>query len=117
MKNKPVRIQYTKTFENLLNDLINHLGKHSNEEQVILRLESFIERFESLVSFTPKAAPISPYLLELGVILFREFTADNFRLLYRIIEEKGSRMIIADVIISQKQDIPKVLINYCLLYK
>lgn len=117
MINNEVRIEYTETFNNLLNDLIDHLSPYSSEEQIIIRVENFIERFESLVSFTSTAAPISQPLLELGVRTFREFTADDFRLLYRIKEEENSLRIIGDVIISQKQDIQQLLINYCLLHK
>ena len=112
-----VRIEYTETFNNLLNDLIDHLSPYSSEEQVIIRIEGFIERFESLVSFTSTDAPTSQPLLEFGVRTFREFTADDFRLLYRIKEEKNNVRIIGDVIISQKQDIQQLLINYCLLHK
>ena len=100
-----------------MNDLIAHLSPYSNEEQVIIRIEDFIERFENLVSFNSAAPPISQPLLTLGVRAFREFTADNFRLLYRIKEEENSIRIIGDVIISQKQDIQQLLINYCLLHK
>ena len=117
MKNNEVQIEYTETFYNLLNDLIAHLSPYSSEEQVIIRVEDFIERFESLVSFNSAAPPISQPLLELGVRTFREFTADNFRLLYRINEEENIIRIIGDVIISQKQDIQQLLINYCLLHK
>jgi len=117
MKNNEVRIEYTETFYNLLNDLIAHLSPYSSEEQVIIRVEDFIERFESLVSFNSAAPPISQPLLELGVRTFREFTADNFRLLYRINEEENIIRIIGDVIISQKQDTQQLLINYCLLHK
>lgn len=117
MKNNGVRIEYTETFYNLLNDLIDHLSPYSSEEQVIIRIEDFIDRFENLVSFNSAASPVSQPLLELGVVTFREFTADNFRLLYRIKEEENSLRIIGDVIISQKQNIQQLLINYCLLYK
>ncbi len=117
MINNEVQIQYTETFNNLLNDLIDHLSPYSSEEQVIIRVEDFIERFESLVSYTSTAAPISQPLLELGVRSFREFTADDFRLIYRIKEQENSVSIICDVIISQKQDIQQLLINYCLLHK
>jgi len=117
MINNEVRIEYTETFNNLLNDLIDHLSPYSSEEQVIIRVEDFIERFENLVNFNSAAPPISQPLLELGVRTFREFTADNFRLLYRINEEENIIRIIGDVIISQKQDIQQLLINYCLLHK
>lgn len=117
MKNSDVRIEYTETFFNLLNDLIAHLSPYSSEEQVIIRIESFIERFENLVNFDSTATPISQPLLALGVHTFREFTADNFRLLYRISHEENIVKITCDVIISQKQNIQQLLINYCLLHK
>tara|TARA_R110001592_G_scaffold81338_6_gene241486 strand:+ start:1494 stop:1796 length:303 start_codon:yes stop_codon:yes gene_type:complete len=100
-----------------LNDLIDHLSPYSSEEQGVICIEDFIKRFESLVSFTSTAAPISQSLLDLGVRTFREFTANDFRLLYQIKKEENSIKIIGDVIISQKQDIQQLLINYCLLHK
>ena len=100
-----------------MNDLIDHLSPYSSEEQDVICIEDFIERFESLVSFTSTAAPIFQSLLDLGVRTFREFTANDFRLLYQIKKEENSIKIIGDVIISQKQDIQQLLINYCLLHK
>jgi len=43
MINDEVRIEYTETFNNLLNDLIDHLSPYSSEAQVIIRVENFIE--------------------------------------------------------------------------
>jgi hypothetical protein len=113
MKKNEIRIEYTETFNNLLNDLIDHLNPNSSEEQVIIR----IARSESLGSFTSTTAPISQPLLELGVSTYREFTLDYFRLLYRIHKEEGIVRIIDDVMISQKQDKQQLLINNCLLHK
>ena len=70
-----------------MNDL-DHLSPYSSKEQVIIRVDHFIERFESLVSLTSTVWPISQPLLEIGVGTFRKFTTDDFRILYRIKEEK-----------------------------
>ena len=115
--NRRVAIEYSQTFENLLNDLINYLSQFSDEEQVIIRIETCIERFEKLASYTPEAAPISHSLLELGVTQFREFTLDDFRLVYRVINDDDATRVIGDLIVSQKQDLQQLLINYCLLHK
>lgn len=117
MTNKLTSIEYTYTFENILNDLINHLSQFSTEELVILRIEKFIERFEKLVIFTPTANPISHSLLDLGVVQFREFSADEFRLLYRVLDDGNNVRVIGDLITSQKQDLQQLLVNYCLLHK
>lgn len=114
---KTVQIKYTETFDNLANNVIDHLASYSDEEHALNRVELFIERFENLISFTPNAAPISQSLLELGVTTFREFTADGFRLLYRIIETDHTTIIQCDAILTQRQDIQQTLINYCLIYK
>jgi len=47
-----IRIEYTETFNNLLNDLTDHLSPYSSEEQVIIRNENFIDRFENLIVTT-----------------------------------------------------------------
>lgn len=104
-------IVYTETFEKLLDHLINYLADFSDEASVIDRIELFIERFELMISVDPLAASVSPSLLELGVTQFREFHAEQFRIIYRV---KADRVVV-DLIAQQHQDLENLLIQYCLL--
>ncbi|MEI8593344.1 type II toxin-antitoxin system RelE/ParE family toxin [Photobacterium sp. Hal280] len=114
---KPVQINYTDTFANTFDDVIDHLAPHTSESQVLKRLEKTIDKFENLVGSTPFAAPISQTLLDLGITLFREYNNDGFRLLYRVIETPENTIIFGDVFLTQKQNTEQALINYCLLHK
>jgi hypothetical protein len=99
----------------LLDNLITYLAEFSSETEVITRIENLLERFESILSVDPFAVARSPSLVELGVVDFREFHLDSFRLIFRINENNHS--IIVDVISQQKQNLEQLLIQYCLLKK
>lgn len=114
---KKIEIQYTETFYNIIDNLINHLAPYSNELSVINRIESFIEKFEDRTHSEPLSCQVSMQLLEVGIINFREYNFDKFRLLYRVIETNESFIVIGDAFILQKQDIQKLLIDYCLIYR
>ncbi|WP_286295423.1 plasmid stabilization protein [Vibrio apostichopi] len=45
-------IEYTDTFEQLLDALINYLSDYSSEVAVIERIEALLDRFEALVLIT-----------------------------------------------------------------
>lgn len=108
-----IEVVYTQTFERLLDYLISYLSDFSDEVSVIERVEEVIERFESIISVDPFAVSVSTSLLELGITDFREFHANNFRILYRIKDER----VVVDLIAQQKQDLEQLLVHYCLLLK
>ncbi|CAH7397078.1 conserved hypothetical protein [Vibrio chagasii] len=112
-------IEYTDTFDQLLDALINYLSDYSSEGAVIERIEALLDRFEALVSDNPHAANIAPSLIDLGVKSFREFHLDSFRIIYRTLPSahpKETRVIV-DVIALQKQNLEQLLIQHCILYK
>lgn len=111
-----IAIEYTETFEILLDQLIGYLADYSNEVAVIEKIEHVIDRFEKVVALDPLACCASPSLLELGVAEFREFHGDGLRIIYRI-HPLQKTTIVADVIAQQKQDLEALLIQYCLLYR
>ncbi len=117
--NKNVRIEYSETFENLSNDLIDHLSQYSSEIKAITDVQNFIAKFESVVESHPYFCPQSQQLLNIGVSLFREYNSPKFkfRLLYRVMEDGNELVIIGDALLSQKQDLQQVLVDYCLLHK
>ncbi|GAA0856864.1 type II toxin-antitoxin system RelE/ParE family toxin [Aliiglaciecola litoralis] len=108
-------ITYAATFYNLINLSVDYLTRFSTEKQVIENIIDAIERFEKMVSDNPKSAPISPYLSSLGMMNYREFTANDFRILYRVEDEPYSIKVV--FFCSQKQDLTRLLVDYCLLYK
>ena len=114
---KKIEVQYTETFYNITDNLINHLSPYSSESATISRIESYIEKFERRVLSELFSCQISLQLLELGVIAFREYNFDELRLLYRAFETEDKIMVIGDALILQKQDIQKLLIDHCLIYR
>ncbi|CAH0529952.1 type II toxin-antitoxin system RelE/ParE family toxin [Vibrio hippocampi] len=108
-------IIYTETFEILLDKLIIYLSDFASEAEVIERIERLINRFEKIITVDAHAVGVSPSLLELGVINYREFHADTFKIIYRIDPTKNDRVIV-DVIAQQKQNLEALLIQYCLLH-
>lgn len=116
MMNNRVAIEYTETFEILLDQLIGYLADYSSEVVVIEKIEQLIERFEKVVTLDPEAVSVSPSLLELGIVTFREFHAGIFRIIYRLHPTK-EQTIVVDLIALQKQDLEALLVQYCLLYR
>ncbi len=114
---KNIEIQYTETFYSVTDNLINHLSLYSNELGVINRIERFIEKFEEKTCSEPFSCQVSMQLLEVGVTTFREYNVDKLCLLYRVIETDEKIIVIGDALILQKQDIQKLLIDYCLIYR
>lgn len=108
-----IEIRYTRTFSNTLDALIDHLSCHSSELQALHKVENFIENFENRVFVAPLSCQISPQLIEVGVNSFREYNFDGLRIIYRA----TNSLIIGDLILSQKQNIQRSLIEYCLIYK
>ncbi len=114
---KKIEIQYTETFYNIIDNLINHLAPYSSELGVLNRVESFIEKFEERTLSEPFSCQVSIQLLDVGITTFREYNFDKLRLLYRAIETDEKIIVIGDALILQKQDIQKLLIDYCLIYR
>ncbi len=106
-------IIYTDVFISQLDLLINYLSDFNDEVTVIDRVVEFVERFEKVVELDPLAAPISQSLIELGITRYREFNADGLRLIYSFDREIVNMFLIS----QQKQDLEKLLVDYCLIYK
>ncbi|MCE2573061.1 type II toxin-antitoxin system RelE/ParE family toxin [Motilimonas eburnea] len=114
--NQEVRIEYTETFEQLTNNLISFMAHHMEEDKAIEKILATIEHFEDLVKENPLAAPLSLTLLDLGIKTLREYKYNGLRILYKI-KEQEMTTIQCSVIISQRQDIERVLVDHCILYK
>ncbi|MCG9657627.1 type II toxin-antitoxin system RelE/ParE family toxin [Vibrio mediterranei] len=117
-KKQTLTIDYTDTFEQLLDQLIAYLRDFSSELAVIERIEALLDRFESQVTFDPLSVAVCPSLLELGVAQFREFHADGFRVIFRVFElPTGGSRVVVDVIAQQQQNLEHLLVQHCLLHR
>ena len=113
---KATRIVYTKSFENQANDLNNHLSYYTNTDATD-KVVAIIERFESKVKVMPLSCPESQILTEYGVYGFREYINDGVRIFYRIDDRSNPCVVEAHIMLSQKQDVPSALIDYCLRHR
>lgn len=104
------------TFENTTFDLIDYFSQWNDENKVIERVEKLIEQFESTVLDNPEMYPICQDIREFfGVADYRIFKSNGLKIVYRY---DVSRMVVyAMLMLSDKQDMQKTLIDYCIVHK
>lgn len=95
-----------------LEDQIHHLADHTNQQNALARITGLIEAVESQPS-APLAFPVSRQASELGVLHYREFNHDGFRVFYEI--KAAEQAVVVLLVLRQKQSVEKALIRYCLL--
>ncbi|GAD28845.1 type II toxin-antitoxin system RelE/ParE family toxin [Photobacterium leiognathi] len=106
----------TNTFENTTFALIDYFTQWSDEVKVVERVEKLIERFESTVLDNPEMYPICHDIREFfGMIEYRVFKSDGLKIVYRY--DAVNNIVYAMLMLSDKQDMQKTLIDYCLVYK
>ncbi|OCH63713.1 type II toxin-antitoxin system RelE/ParE family toxin [Vibrio splendidus] len=106
-------IQYTETFENSLNDSIDHLTQWNDEKSVLEGIESLLDVFEENVSKNPNMYSRCSELVGLGITNIREFKKSGFRLFYEV----NNGTVVGLVLLRQKQDISMALVDYCIIHK
>ena len=109
-----ISIQYTETFENSLNDSIDHLCQWDEENRVIEGIESLLDTFEENISQNPLMYSRCAELVALGVTNIREYKKSGFRLLYEVHDNKT---VYGLILLRQRQDISIALIDYCIIHK
>lgn len=106
----------TNTFENTTFALIDYFTQWCDEVKVVERVEKLIERFESTVLDNPEMYPICHDIREFfGMIEYRVFKSDGLKIVYRY--DAVNNIVYAMLMLSDKQDMQKTLIDYCLVYK
>jgi len=108
-------ILYTETCYNTIDDRINYFSQWNDENAVIERIEELISRFENNVSDNPEIYSRCRELSEFGITDIRQFSADGFRVLYEYNETLNKITVL--LLLSDKQDLQKTLVDYCLIYK
>lgn len=108
-------IVYTETFENMTGDQIDYLSLWSDEDVVVGRVQSLIDKFENNVTGNPEICPPCYELTTLGVYNIRQFSFDGFKLLYEYHEHIDT--VTALVLVRDRQDLQSALVDYCLIHK
>ncbi|WP_318491913.1 type II toxin-antitoxin system RelE/ParE family toxin [Photobacterium leiognathi] len=106
---------YTDTFYNTVDERINHLSQWNDKNTVIDQIQALIGKFEDNVTANPTMYAISPELLDIGHSGVRVFKHDGFKVFYK--HDDGDNTIHALLLISDKQDLVKSLIEHCLIYR
>jgi len=96
-----------------LEDQVHHLADHSNQQNALAKIAGLIDAIESQLPAAPLAFPVSRQASELGVLHYREFNHDGFRVFYEI--KTTERAVVVLLVLRQKQSVEKALIRYCLL--
>ena len=108
-------IVYTEAFENMVDDQINHLSLWSEENVVVERIETLVEKFESNITDNPEIYPPYHELTTLGIYNIRQFSFDGFKLLYEYHDHIDTATTL--VLVRDRQDLQSMLVDYCLIYK
>ena len=96
-----------------LEDQVHHLTDHSNQQNALAKIAGLIDAIESQLPAAPLAFPVSRQASELGVLHYREFNHDGFRVFYEI--KTTEQAVVVLLVLRQKQSVEKALIRYCLL--
>ncbi|EJG0703743.1 TPA: type II toxin-antitoxin system RelE/ParE family toxin [Vibrio parahaemolyticus] len=107
-------IIYTDTFGNTADERIDYLSQWTPTPQVVEKVETLIETFEQNVIYNPVMYPACYELTSLGVYHFCQFSFDGFKIIYQYDEEANK--IYALVLISDRQDLQKTLVDYCIRF-
>jgi hypothetical protein len=111
-------IEYTNSFDNCTELAIAHFSRWNSELSVIEKIEDTVNIFENAVGSNPLIYPISQIIFNvLGVSSVREANIKGYRLLYEIHERAGDKIVVASILISQRQSVTEQLTKHCLMYR
>jgi plasmid stabilization system protein ParE len=110
---KTIKIAYATTAEESLISQIHHLAPYLGVEQAQAKLVSLIGTLEKCLKAHPLAAPVCQQAALLGISHYRELNVDEYRILYSY--DEVAQLLVAALILRQRQSIEEQLINYCLM--
>ncbi|MCC8380334.1 type II toxin-antitoxin system RelE/ParE family toxin [Xenorhabdus sp. PB30.3] len=110
-----ILIKYTETFKHSLREVASFL--RAKELEPLPIIHKALDEFEHKVKFSPACCQISPELAKLGVTSYRECNTHNgYRMIYSIDAYESSDIVIAHVILHQRQDIQALLFDRVITY-
>lgn len=107
-----MKVTYTRTFDATIHRSVDYLLAHTefNEEEAIARLTAVTQSFEKRMSEQPLSCQRCRETEKLGVLSFREYHKDDYRVIYMTTADE----VIALLFLHQKQNIQKALVDHCL---
>lgn len=106
-------LRFTECAALSLEDQIHHLADHIDQQNALAKITVLIAAIEIQLPTAPLAFPISRQASELGVLHYREFNHEGFRVFYEI--KAAEEAVVVLLVLRQKQSVEKALIRHCLL--
>ena len=111
---KKTEIEFSTTAEHSIKELRRNIrerqGKDVADDFSVSLVKSIIER----LSAHPLSCPPSSQAAELGVLQYREYVKDGFRVFYEYFPEED--LVVVGLVISDRQSLERLLVKYCLLW-
>ncbi|MCO7557794.1 type II toxin-antitoxin system RelE/ParE family toxin [Metapseudomonas otitidis] len=111
---KKIEVVFTSTGElsakKLRHNLVQRRGKPVANQLVNKLIQSIMDR----LSEHPLSCPVSPQASQLGVLHYREYNTDGYRVLYEYFPEE--HLVTVALVLSQQQSVEQMLTDYCLLW-
>ncbi len=106
-------LRFTECAALSLEDQIHHLADHTGQQNALAKITTLIAAIETQLPTAPLAFPISRQASELGVLHYREFNHEGFRVFYEI--KAAEEAVVVLLVLRQKQSVEKALVRHCLL--
>lgn len=106
-----MEIRFAKSFYVQFDLLVMHFAPYYPANKAAENILKTINDFAEQVNSHPESCPLSPHLVSLGFNAYCEFNKGHIKIIYKI----NKQYIDVLLICSQKQDLEKLIVNYCLI--
>lgn len=107
-------VGFTTTAEFSVHQLQSSLSMRRGKPAAKQIVSELVQSTIDLLSKHPLSCPISQQASLLGVLQYREYIKDGYRVLYEYFPDEN--LVAVALVISQRQSLQQALIDYCLLW-
>ncbi|MBT9528833.1 MAG: type II toxin-antitoxin system RelE/ParE family toxin [Pseudomonas sp.] len=109
---KKTEVSFTSTAEHSINELQRNLARRRGDSAAREVVSSLIRATLDRLSDHPLSCPICLQASSLGVLNYREFNKDGYRIIYEYFPSEN--LVVVGLVMSQQQSVEQMLISYCL---